>query len=77
MVSAEALFVYGRPAGALDVLVDALDHESEWVRLRAINALDRLDDKARAAKPALQKATKDKNKYVVRVAQKALRDLRR
>jgi hypothetical protein len=61
---------------ALPVLRAALADKSEWARLRAINVIDRLDKRATDLKPQIRAATKDKNKYVVRVAQKTLRDLR-
>jgi hypothetical protein len=48
-------------------------HESDrWVRLRAINVLDRLDEDARPALPSLKAAIDDPNSYVVRVAEHAL-----
>jgi hypothetical protein len=41
--------------------------------LQAINVLDRLGDAARSARPVLEKAKGDKNGYVVRVAEHALK----
>jgi HEAT repeat protein len=57
------------------VLIGGLNDDNDWVRLHAINILDRLDQHARAAIPALETARRDKNEYVVRVAEHALRDL--
>ena len=62
-------------AAALKVLVTSLDHESQWVQLRAVNALDDMDELARPATKALKAKQASTNKYVQRVANKALRDL--
>jgi HEAT repeat protein len=43
----------------LPVLIDALAHQSSWVRLQAANALDRVGEKARPALDALRKAAED------------------
>ena len=45
---------------------------NEWVRLLAINTLDRLDLDARPALATLKAALNDSNSYVVRVAEYAL-----
>ncbi len=61
---------------ALDLLIKELKSDAEWVRLHAATALDHLDEKARPAVPALREALEDKeNKYVVRVANRALNQL--
>lgn len=58
---------------ALPVLIQELGSDREWVRLNAAIVLDSIGDKARPAIPALKEALKDKqNKYVVRVANRAL-----
>jgi len=44
-------------------------------RLHAALVLDEIDEKARAAIPTLQSVMDDKNKYVVRVANRALNQL--
>jgi hypothetical protein len=49
-----------------------MNDRNEWVRLQAINVLDRLDGAARPALSALKSALSDPNSYVVRVAEHAL-----
>ncbi len=61
---------------ALPVLTRELASDEEWVRLNAAIVLDEIDEQARPAIPALQTALKDRqNKYVVRVANRALNQL--
>lgn len=61
---------------ALPVLTGELASPHEWVRLSAAIVLDEMDEQARAALPALKQALQDKqNKYVVRVANRAINDL--
>jgi uncharacterized sulfatase len=65
-----------QPEQALPVLVQQLKSEHEWVRLNAAIVLDEIDGQARPAIQDLQAALKDKqNKYVVRVANRALNEL--
>ena len=73
--AASALASVGQPDDVLPVLRQALRHDNEWVRLAAINVLDRMGDKARPALEDFRKALKDTNQYVVRVAQHAVRAL--
>ena len=54
--AAEALALCGGLEEALPVLIQALQHESALIRLRAINVLDRLGPKAKPALPAIRKA---------------------
>lgn len=66
--------LYGKEA--LDQLTRSLESPAEWIRLHAAIVLDEADEKARPALPALQKALKNQpNKYIVRVANKAVNDL--
>jgi uncharacterized sulfatase len=61
---------------ALDVLRSELTSEHEWARLAAVIALDEMDEQARPAISALQGAMIDQpNKYIVRVANRALNEL--
>lgn len=61
---------------AVGVLTAELGSEHEWVRLHAALALDAIGEKARPAVPALKKALEDvENKYVVRVANRALNQM--
>ncbi len=60
----------------LPVLADVLSGENQWARLEAAIVLDELDEVARPVLSALQAALKDQpNKYIVRVANKAVNDL--
>ncbi|MEI6516853.1 MAG: HEAT repeat domain-containing protein [bacterium] len=45
-----------------------LNDKSPWVRLAAANALQNIDDRAKPALAALEKAAKDNNDYVQRAA---------
>jgi uncharacterized sulfatase len=61
---------------ALSELSKSLKSPEQWSRLHAAIVLDEADEKARPALPALQKALKNQpNKYIVRVANKAINDL--
>ena len=65
-----------QPARALEVLSRELASSEEWVRLNAAIVLDEMDEQARPAIMALKGAVKDRqNKYVVRVANRALNEL--
>ncbi len=73
IAAARALCKIGMEDKALPVLIDELGSDREWVRLNAAIVLDGIGEKARPAIPALKEALKDKqNKYVVRVANRAL-----
>jgi uncharacterized sulfatase len=72
VAAADALCRLGQIEKALPVLEAANSDSNEWVRLQAINVLDRLDQGARPALGALKKALGDSNSYVVRVAEHAL-----
>ncbi|MDA7629982.1 sulfatase-like hydrolase/transferase [Akkermansiaceae bacterium] len=61
---------------ALKELSKALESPEEWSRLHAAIALDEADEQARPALASLKKAlTNQPNKYIVRVANKAVNDL--
>lgn len=72
---ADALCRLDQHAEAVPVLVEGLKHDNDWVRLAAVNVLDRLGDKARAFLPQIKAAAKDSNPYVVRVVNHALKEL--
>ncbi|MFK7911981.1 MAG: sulfatase-like hydrolase/transferase [Akkermansiaceae bacterium] len=62
---------------ALAELSKSLESPEEWSRLHAAIALDEADEQARPALPALEKALKNQpNKYIIRVTNKAVNDLR-
>jgi uncharacterized sulfatase len=76
VAAADALCFFGRSdEKAVTALGAALKHESPWVRLQAVNVLDRVDEDARPVLAGLEKATSDSNEYVVRVAQHAVAEL--
>ncbi|MBI4558390.1 MAG: sulfatase-like hydrolase/transferase [Candidatus Hydrogenedentes bacterium] len=63
-------------AAAMEILLKELASPDEWVRLCAALALDELGPRAKPATLALKKAFEDsENKYVVRVADHALKAL--
>ena len=61
---------------ALSELSKSLDSPEEWSRLHAAIALDEADEQARPVLTSLKEALKDQpNKYIIRVANKAVNDL--
>ena len=78
IAAAEALCRIDREDAALPVLIASLAHESQWVRLQAANALDRIGDKSRPAVEAMKKAVEDQsreNLFVCWVLEHTLRQL--
>ncbi|MEM7697024.1 MAG: sulfatase-like hydrolase/transferase [Verrucomicrobiota bacterium] len=76
IAAARALGRIGKTEEALPVLEQMLQSENQWARLEAAIVLDELDEIARPALPALQAALIDQpNKYIVRVANRAVNDL--
>lgn len=77
VATARALFKMEKSEDkALSTLIQELQSEQEWIRLRAAIYLDNIGEKARPAIPYLKKALDDvHNKYVVRVANRALNQL--
>ena len=77
VAAAVALFRAGSgDKQALDVLRRELQSPKEWVRLQAAIALDEIGEAARPAIPELKESLGDThNKYVVRVANRALNQL--
>ena len=60
------------------MLISELKSPHEWVRLKAAIVLDEIGEKARPAIPAMKQARQENkpvNKYVVRVANRALNQL--
>ena len=73
VAAADAFARLGRDEAATAVLIAILAGESnEWDRHAAISILDRLDSRASAARPAIEKALDDPNDYVKRVAKHAM-----
>lgn len=76
IAAARALCHMDDTKDALTVLKTELAHKEQWTRLNAAIVLDEIDEQAKPAVPALKEALKDKqNKYVVRVANRALNQL--
>ncbi len=76
IAAARAAARLGHPDEAIEVLAAELQSEHQWGRLAAAIALDEMDEQARPALPALEKALqKQPNKYIVRVANRAVNEL--
>lgn len=76
IAAARALARLGDVETALATLAQELESEHPWGRLAAAIVLDEMDEQARPAIPALQQALIDQpNKYIVRVANRALNEL--
>jgi uncharacterized sulfatase len=76
IAAARALAKLGEAKLALSALEAELQSEHQWGRLAAAIVLDEMDAQAKPAIPALKKALKNQpNKYIVRVANRALNEL--
>lgn len=75
IAAAQALCDWGQENQALPVLVEALRHKSDTVRLNAAIALGQIGDKARPALPQLRAAMQDSYRYVPRVVHYILQRL--
>ena len=76
IAAARALAKLGDVKSALPVLEAELQSEHQWGRLAAVIVLDEMDEQAKPAIPALKKALVNQpNKYIVRVANRALNEL--
>lgn len=76
LAAAGALARLGQVSQAIDPLTRLLASDQQWVRLGAALALDEMGEHARPAVEVLRKALEDRqNKYVVRVANRALNEL--
>ena len=71
--AADALARLGRTDEALPVLIQALAHESDWIRIQALNVLDALGERARPALGAIRKTAERKQEYVDRLIEHSLR----
>jgi len=74
LAAARALCKSGHVLGAINTLKIELENPDEWVRLLAAQVLDEIGNDARPVEKELQKRIdiEDPNKYVVRVANRAL-----
>ena len=76
IAAARAVAKLGAPEDALPVLEAELQSDHQWGRLAAAIVLDEMDDKARSALPSLKQALLNQpNKYIVRVANRAINEL--
>jgi uncharacterized sulfatase len=76
IAAARALAKLGDVKLALPVLEAELQSEHQWGRLAAAIVLDEMDEQAKSSIPALKKALVNQpNKYIVRVANRALNEL--
>ena len=76
IAAGRALARMGEPKEALPTLKQALAGPHQWARLQAAIVLDEMEEQARPAIPELKQALVGQpNKYIVRVANRALNDL--
>lgn len=76
VASARALCHAGKPELGLPLLEKEMKSEHEWLRLQDIIVLDEIEEMARPALPVMKQALKDQpNKYIIRVANRAVNDL--
>lgn len=75
VAAADALCRIGQTNQAVPILAKALEDQNDWVRLYAMNVLDRHDQQSQPAKQAIEKCRQDKNQYVVRVVEHTLQGL--
>jgi uncharacterized sulfatase len=76
VAAADALCRFARHADALPTLAQGLRDNNEWVRLYAINVLDRIDAHAQPLRKQIEAGRADKNPYVVRVVEHTLPGLK-
>lgn len=75
IAAAQALCDWGQEKDTLPLLVQALKHPADKVRLFAVIALDKIGEKARPALTQIRAATEDSDDYVKRVATTVLNRL--
>jgi uncharacterized sulfatase len=76
IAAARAAAKLGDTTTAIRVLEQELASDHQWGRLAAAIVLDEMDEQARPALPALKKALENQpNKYIVRVANRAINEL--
>ncbi len=80
VVAAEVLCNTGQVDAALPVLAEAMKDNNGWLRLQAINVIDRLDEQATPIRDALKvrpSSDRQADGYVDRVREKTLSDLKK
>lgn len=75
IAAARAFCLLNQESEGLKTLSAGLNDKNEWTRLNAALVLDEIDEKARPLIPDLQSVMDDQNKYVVRVANRALNQM--
>ena len=75
IAGARTLCKIGKYSQGIQILTKELKSSDEWVRLSATQVLDEIDDVAKPAINDLKAVMDDENKYVVRVANRALNQL--
>ncbi|MEO0553385.1 MAG: sulfatase-like hydrolase/transferase [Bacteroidota bacterium] len=75
IASARALIKMGVEEKSFALLENELNSADEWIRLNAVLVLDEMGEMARPTINALQSVMEDPNKYVIRVANRALNNL--
>jgi hypothetical protein len=75
LAAAEALCQAGDVQRGLPVLVTAMSHPQDAIRIQAVTALERLGEPARPALETLKAASSDSSEYVKRLAARALAKL--
>ncbi|MDP6892979.1 MAG: sulfatase-like hydrolase/transferase [Verrucomicrobiota bacterium] len=76
IAAGRAMARMGKPEESFPVLKKALAGTNQWARLQAAIVLDEMETQGRPLIPELKKALNDQpNKYIVRVANRALNDL--
>jgi N-sulfoglucosamine sulfohydrolase len=63
IAAANALVSIGSSTDVMPILKESLKHPSEWVRLRALNLLDKMDGRAEAALPEIEAGQKLKSRF--------------
>ena len=63
IAAADALASMGSSTDVIPLLKESLKHPSEWIRLRALNLLDELADKAEATLPEIEAGLKLKSRW--------------
>ena len=75
IVAAESLVLLEQADAAFVVLVEAMSHPQDAVRIQAVAALEKLGEAARPAEATLRAATSDSSEYVKRIATRAQQKL--
>jgi arylsulfatase A-like enzyme len=75
VAAARALCILNQESEGLKALAAQLKSTNEWTRLSSALVLDEIDEKARPLIPNLKSVMTDQNKYVVRVANRALNQM--